>query len=174
MEKVDRRIRITQEKIKNSFWDLMQSNTFQDISVSKLASTADINRTTFYTHYTDKYDLLLEIIHELLDFSLIMREDLEEDLATYFERLSENSDCLRVLFKDQSMVFFKEDIKTVWRNHFPVEFRKTHSFKLGIMTSILMESIEWWITDGKAVSNEKMAQRVIKLMDVVVNIDNHK
>ena len=88
MEKVDRRIRITQEKIKNSFWDLMQSNTFQDISVSKLASTADINRTTFYTHYTDKYDLLLEIIHELLDFSLIMREDLEEDLATYFERLS--------------------------------------------------------------------------------------
>lgn len=171
MEKIDRRTRNTQEKIKKSFWELMKEHSFQDISVSQIAATADINRSTFYTHYTDKYDLLLEIIHDLLDFDLVLRDDLQMDMAEYFNCVHNHRDLLLLLFRDQSMAFFKEDVKMVWRNHFPTDLRTEKSYKLRIMTAIFMESTEWWLANEGAVTNEGMASRVLKLMSAVSNID---
>lgn len=171
MEKVDRRTRNTQEKIKKSFWTLMKEHSFQDISVSQIASIADINRSTFYTHYTDKYDLLLEIIHDLLDFNLVQRDDLLAEMADYFDCIQAHQELLLLLFRDQSMAFFKEDVKIVWRHHFPADLRTDKSYKLRIITAIFMESTEWWLANEGAVTNEGMASRVLKLMSAVSNID---
>ncbi len=48
----------TKQLIKNVFIDLCQTQSFQKISVQKIANEAKINRQTFYYHFTDKYDLL--------------------------------------------------------------------------------------------------------------------
>lgn len=45
----DRRIRKSQSAIKSAFLELLQQQTFNDITVQQITDLADINRGTFYT-----------------------------------------------------------------------------------------------------------------------------
>lgn len=58
MANVDRRARKTQTAILNQFINLMAQKPISEITIRELAEAADINRWTFYLHYTDIYDLL--------------------------------------------------------------------------------------------------------------------
>lgn len=65
-KKEDRRIRKTKDTIKTVLIDLMETKPFHEITVSELTNRADINRGTFYLHYTDINELLDEIKADLL------------------------------------------------------------------------------------------------------------
>ena len=49
----ERRVRRTRAMILAGFIQLMQQKPVKDISVRELADLVDINRSTFYLHYTD-------------------------------------------------------------------------------------------------------------------------
>lgn len=53
----DLRIRRTKRLIQTAFIELVNQIGFKQVTVTKIATTAMINRQTFYHHYTDKYDL---------------------------------------------------------------------------------------------------------------------
>ena len=65
-EKVDRRIRKTKTQLKNGLAKLMAEKSINEISVKELVELVDINRSTFYLHYSDIYNLLEEIEEEML------------------------------------------------------------------------------------------------------------
>ena len=54
----DRRVRKTQTAIKDALISLLNKKSFGDITIQEISDMADVNRSTFYTHYLDKYDLL--------------------------------------------------------------------------------------------------------------------
>lgn len=54
----DRRIRKSQQAIEQALLTLLTQRTFDQISVQQIVKEADVNRSTFYAHYLDKYDLL--------------------------------------------------------------------------------------------------------------------
>lgn len=58
MNENDRRTKRTQKLIRDNFIDLMAKMPINEITIQKLADKADVNRRTFYLHYTDIYDLL--------------------------------------------------------------------------------------------------------------------
>ena len=58
MKKEDRRKRMTRQAIRESLIERMQELPLAKISVKMICETADINRSTFYAHYKDPYDLL--------------------------------------------------------------------------------------------------------------------
>lgn len=64
--KEDRRIRITKKAIKESIIELLQEYPISKISVTMICKSADINRSTFYSHYADQYDLLKSIQQEAI------------------------------------------------------------------------------------------------------------
>lgn len=49
------------EKIETAFLTLILQKPFEEILVSNLCKQAKINRTTFYTHYSDIYELVISI-----------------------------------------------------------------------------------------------------------------
>lgn len=63
----DRRVRITKRAIRESLVELMQQYPISKISVKMICEGADINRSTFYAHYTDQYDLLHQVQQEVFD-----------------------------------------------------------------------------------------------------------
>jgi len=65
-KKEDRRIRITKQAIRESLIELMQQYPIARISVKMLCESADINRSTFYAHYRDQYDLLKSIQQDVI------------------------------------------------------------------------------------------------------------
>ena len=66
-KKKDLRIIKTRKALYNAFEELMKSKPFEQIKVSDICNEALINRSTFYDHYADKYDLLEEYINSLKD-----------------------------------------------------------------------------------------------------------
>jgi AcrR family transcriptional regulator len=66
----DPRIRRTRKLLQGALGTLLQTKSFDEISVQDITEVATVNRATFYDHYTDKYALLDAMIaggfHELL------------------------------------------------------------------------------------------------------------
>ncbi len=57
-EKLDPRVKRTRNLILTSFQSLIAEKGFDSISVQDVANQAEINRVTFYAHFSDKYALL--------------------------------------------------------------------------------------------------------------------
>ncbi|REJ07517.1 TetR/AcrR family transcriptional regulator [Halobacillus trueperi] len=66
-EKLDRRKKYTRKVLKESLISLLAEKPISDITVKELCALADINRSTFYTHYSDHYDLLSKIEEEITE-----------------------------------------------------------------------------------------------------------
>lgn len=64
-EKEDLRIVKTKKLLYSSLIKLMKDKSFEEIKVADICSDALINRSTFYAHYADKYELLLDLIETL-------------------------------------------------------------------------------------------------------------
>lgn len=64
-KKKDLRVVKTKNLLYQALIDLMKDKTFEEIKVSDICSKAMINRSTFYTHYEDKYELLVDFISNL-------------------------------------------------------------------------------------------------------------
>lgn len=62
----DRRIRKTQQSLQNAFADLIQEKELSQITVKELCEHADINKSTFYLHYHDIYDLASSMKRQFL------------------------------------------------------------------------------------------------------------
>ena len=66
-EKVDRRVRKTKAQLRAGLARLMQKKSIKEITVKELVDEVDINRSTFYLHYSDIYQMLESIETELMD-----------------------------------------------------------------------------------------------------------
>lgn len=64
-KKCDLRVIKTKNLIYSTLMDLMKEKTFEEIRVSDICNRALINRSTFYAHYEDKYELLVDFINNL-------------------------------------------------------------------------------------------------------------
>lgn len=62
----DQRFLKSEQAIQTAFFQLMKKEGFTHLHVRDLIQMAQINRTTFYSHYTDKYDLLNQQEYKLL------------------------------------------------------------------------------------------------------------
>ena len=55
------RYKVSSEKIENAFLCLLEKHKYDDITISQICNQANINRSTFYCHYTDINDLILKV-----------------------------------------------------------------------------------------------------------------
>ncbi len=72
-KKEDLRIVKTKASLYRGLMELMKNNTFESIKVSEICSASLINRSTFYDHFNDKFELLQSLISD-------MREELTQSL----------------------------------------------------------------------------------------------
>lgn len=61
----DRRVRRTRAALHEALLELMAEKGYEAVTVQDLIDRADIGRSTFYAHYTDKADLLQDTLSEL-------------------------------------------------------------------------------------------------------------
>lgn len=66
-EKQDRRSRRTRRLVSSAMTDLLREKRYDAITVQDLLDRAEIGRSTFYTHYFDKEDVLASVVEEQLE-----------------------------------------------------------------------------------------------------------
>lgn len=67
MSKSDARVRYTKRILKESFLSILKEKPVNKITVKEVCEIAELNRATFYAHYSDCFALLESIEQEILD-----------------------------------------------------------------------------------------------------------
>ncbi len=120
--KVDRRVRKTKAALRAGLIHLMQTKSIREITVRELVEEVDINRSTFYLHYTDIYDMLNKIEQELLDelISVTMKHKQEyynDKIQVYLEEvftiILNNVDICYLLMSPNGDINFTNNIKNL-------------------------------------------------------------
>lgn len=64
MDKIDRRIIKSKQAIESVFLQMVVKDGFDKITVTDIVTQANVGRKTFYLHYSDKFDLLDQILDD--------------------------------------------------------------------------------------------------------------
>ena len=80
----DRRVRRTKKAVREALLRLMQDKQVAEVTTTELCREADVNRNTFYAHYSTPEEVLLEIEDEFLEeLSVMFRESYGTDGVTF-------------------------------------------------------------------------------------------
>lgn len=105
-----RSARRTKHLFKDALLRLLETESFAYISVKDIVETADFNRTTFYNHYIDKFDLLDDVTQDLL-------EEFSDALQTSFQKYHPSS---KILINKTDVTIFE----FVYRNRYGLSIFK--------------------------------------------------
>jgi len=139
-DKDDRRVKYTKMVLKESFIKILEKKDISQISIKEICEVADINRATFYAHYSDQYDLLRKIEDELLD-------NINTHLAEFDQK---NSNIDVILTAEKIFEYLKENAKQC---KLLLSERGDFSFQKKIMI-LVYEKIITEITDNNMITKE--------------------
>ena len=115
---VDRRTRRTRAMLQSALVKLLEVKPLNKISVMELTRLADVNRATFYVHYTDIYALFDQLKRELIDSykniitrhrGEILQDDYEPLIREIFEFTTAN-ESMSLLVTGKSGDTFSGDL----------------------------------------------------------------
>ncbi|WP_342429588.1 TetR/AcrR family transcriptional regulator [Neobacillus sp. FSL H8-0543] len=66
-ERTDRRIKRTRSALKNAYIQLLERFSDEKITVLMITQYANVNRATFYCHFSNKPELLKEMLYDVLE-----------------------------------------------------------------------------------------------------------
>jgi len=131
--KVDRRIQRTRLALRSALLELIKEKGFEAISVEEITERANLGRATFYLHYKDKEDLLLEEFREMArnrvqvlseipvllwksnqgQIELVDNRVPLMPLLLVFEHAAQNADLYRILLRGESSQRIIEQIREI-------------------------------------------------------------
>ncbi len=120
--RTDRRVNRTRRMLRTALKELILEKGYTSITVEEITDRADIGRTTFYLHYRDKEDLLLDSLDAI---SLELKEQVAQMMPTrqevpnlrlrsdssrfnpilvVFQHIGDNRDFYRTILSDEVAV----------------------------------------------------------------------
>jgi len=171
-EKTDARVRRTRDALGDALIAWMQEKPFDTITVQDVLDRAHVSRSTFYTHYSDKDDLLMsdaEEFFEALSMALSAHGDKSDrvfPVAEFFTHLAEVQPFFKALVKSGK---FQENMELA-RGHFArgierrlAELPRGRSIPAKDLPAIafthagaLLSLLTWWLDRGMREPPEEM------------------
>lgn len=171
-KKTDARVRRTRDALGDALIALMQEKPFDTITVQDVLDRAKVSRSTFYTHYSDKDDLLMsdaEEFFEALSMTLSERDDKSDrvfPVKEFFAHLSDAQPFYKALVKSGKL---QENMELA-RGHFArgierrlSELRRVRAIPPHELPAIafthagaLLSLLAWWLDRGMRESPEQM------------------
>ena len=87
-ESSDLRVRRSRKLLQQAFIELTVEKGFADLTVRDITERAMVNRSTFYRHYLDKYDLLEQYMNEIYELSEDQTDVAEKRESPFDDRSS--------------------------------------------------------------------------------------
>jgi len=172
MEK-DRRIRKTHAALIAALRELMKSKLFLSITVSELCEKADINRSTFYYHYSSTEDVLYEL-HEMLFEKMVTNLGLSNHTQVPLDNLQEIAELLETASTKNTDLYFLlvHDDNKLLQQHIcqyfsgvlmdaNVEPLERYTIIYHLLASITI--VQLWLMEQCPCSAEEMAQLIYKM-----------
>lgn len=178
-EKVDRRVRKTRNQLKNGLAQLMMRKNINEITVKELVEAVDINRSTFYLHYSDIYNLLEVIENEILqEIQTLINEKpmgVEDNTFLFMEGifavLHENRDiCMALLGENGDATFVHKMSSIIEKNAmqqleriFP-DIKDELHYTFSFCMSGCMGVVRQWLFENNGDTPENIAKLAFKMV----------
>ncbi|HEY8344997.1 MAG TPA: TetR-like C-terminal domain-containing protein [Bacillota bacterium] len=175
----DRRVKYTKMVLRESLIKLLHDKPISRITVKELCAEADINRATFYTHYTDQFDLLKQIASQFIadvnsylnSFALEQGEPgLLQLILKILEYAAENRELCRVLLGRNGDMDFQTNIMQIVKERVVFEWRKkkkvdeaTAEYIYTYVATGSIGVIRKWLFEADPEPPQKMAVLVARL-----------
>lgn len=188
-DKLDRRVRKTRTQLKQGLAKLMQAKNINEITVKELVEAVDINRSTFYLHYSDIYNLMEEIENEvLMEIQNIIKEHpmgVENNTFTFMEAIffvmDDNRDICRALLGDSGDATFIYKIRQIIQDNsmqlleslFPDIKEKLH-YKFSFCMSGCMGIVNEWLYKDKPETPQEIAKLAFQMVMHALDIDKYE
>jgi len=171
-KKTDARVRRTRDALGDALIALMQEKPFDTITVQEVLDRAHVSRSTFYSHYSDKDDLLMsdaEEFFESISMALSAHGDKSDrvfPVQEFFTHLSDVQPFFKALVKSGK---YQENMELA-RGHFArgierrlSELPRAKSIPPNQLPAIafthagaLLSLLTWWLDRGMRESPTEM------------------
>ena len=178
VQKPDRRIERTRKLLRDSLTELIMEKNYDKITVQDIIDRANVGRSTFYTHFLDKDDLL---IGEMSVFRIDVAEHFEIQekgvnplsTITIFEHVKENYPLYRAMIGTEGIELTSRMAKKKMSEHLEDRINLLvetgHEMPLPapviiqFLTGALLNIMAWWLDNKMPYTPEEMDEMYQKL-----------
>lgn len=178
--KVDRRVKYTKLMLKDSLIEILESKPIEKITIKEICDRADINRGTFYSHYSDQFDLYDSIVEDFIMKALdILGNFMEPEphsiyksATKVYEYVKENYNLAKVLLKgmevfgfDKYSDKFNEVIHKVYLDEIKKSVGDVRFVDMvyQYVAAANLTLLKYWVNTGMQESPAEMAALALKL-----------
>lgn len=174
---MDPRIIRTRKYLRSALIELVANGSFNSITIQAITEHASLNRATFYLHYKDKNELLMDVLDDLIGKSIPLPGDHSPDvhkpiMATLIH-VSEYREFYLVLLGENGVPAFTNKIQNLLASYITQWFKELH--KSGTIQRPLPDAvvryygaaylgvISWWLENGMPNPPADFANLLIQL-----------
>ena len=182
---MDRRQKKTRNAIFKAFIELLSKKHYSSITVGEILEIANVGRATFYAHFETKDFLLKEFCQELFCHifdathgekghqHIFDCEQPDSVILHLIKHLQKNDNNVLKLLSCQNnqlfLQYFKDNLKHLFEEHLHLFSDKKDSqipedFWLNHICTTFVETIKWWITNGKKQDAKTLAEYFMKVV----------
>ena len=164
-------------QIREAFINLYSEKDINQISVQELCDLISMSRTGFYHYYDDLYELLQELIHQVLyDLQDLNKDFYRIDLNNYQEAkpcydtlayIHDNSSLFKALLRHQGTNNFVYQ----WKQIISDDFRKRYLFQnkndskldliLEMTSSAVIGLYDYWLRHPEDITEDEIAGAIL-------------
>ncbi|MEH7249263.1 TetR/AcrR family transcriptional regulator [Neobacillus niacini] len=169
LKKADTRNKRTQKLLSNALLSLLNSRSFDSISVIDICEEAEVSRATFYVHFKDKYDLLAYTQKNISEEFKFAEGDIEEHHLKLFKAAHKyNRFFSQLVSVDQNSI-----PSTAKKEMIDIMFKSighnNPSFSANL-TAIAFASasegiLQWWFDQKDQSNMEELYNEVLKIFN---------
>jgi AcrR family transcriptional regulator len=182
MEKEDRRVRRTKKSLGDALIALAQEKEYDEITIQEITDRADIGYRTFFRHYTDKDELLKDVLgatmQELRELMVPPKPELLsypdyrvieiKNAVVLFKHVQEHSDLYCLLLRSERNIIesvkafatqaIEANIGAFIDPDIPIEIIANH------IASSTLALVGWWLDKDMCYSPEVMGEYLVHLV----------
>lgn len=182
MKSDDRRVRKTKKALATALAELMLDKKLERITVRELCDKADVHRATFYSHYSDVFDLYEKIeSHIISDIEVLMHSEECCDYSDIIRNLTEfvysnPKIFILVINSGKSQSFYDKILEILVKGYFEIWVHEIGAFEITEKCLYLakyhlqgcIKLLELWIEKGFVLSKDEIQKLIF---DVDSNFD---
>ncbi|WP_144475160.1 TetR/AcrR family transcriptional regulator [Cytobacillus oceanisediminis] len=178
---MDRRKKYTRMVLKESLMALLKEKPISSLTIKEICELADLNRSTFYAHFSSQYDLLNAIEEEFIEdmvstlnqYNFSKEEEALKMTDKILEYIARNSDVCQMLLGENSDIHFQKKGMKITQEYIFKNWitdsqfdRETFEYINIFVVSGSIYVIKNWVENGMDKTPKEMAE-------IINNFINH-
>jgi len=174
---MNRQSRKTRQAIFTAFTELLNQKRYAGITMQEIADRADIGRSTVYSHFETKEDILTSLCRQLFEEMFVTGHSIpdspESMLVALLDHVQQNEKIISGLFYGEGTELFiefcRQQLLGMIAAKLLVGYDETSSqlprdFLLNHLAGSIMEAIRWWAKNRMEPPPEQMVTYLMAVL----------